>query len=342
MAFSLCNRLPCADGVRWYCRRDDHSSTRPVRIASAIAGSVTNSVEQQGRGFRFQLSIGAKVIPHPDKVEKGGEDAFFISDFDGGVFGIADGVSGWAEENVDPALFSKELVNHLAQSVTSEEVRGDPKVLLGKAHAATSSKGAATAIVATLLGAEGLLRVASVGDCGLRLVRDGKVVFATSPQQHYFDCPYQFSSEVGGQTAEDSAVHEITIVAGDVVVMGSDGLFDNVFDRDIAATVTLFQVTDVESAERTATALATMANRNSRDPKYESPYSTEAIYQGFDVPIWRKLLGEKLTGGKLDDITVLVGVVAVTEIVEVEGENDEQSQSSIQKSEEAVVTNEGI
>jgi hypothetical protein len=34
----------------------------------------------------------------------------------------------------------------------------------------------------------------------------GKVVFATSPQQHYFDCPYQFSSSEGGQSASDAAV----------------------------------------------------------------------------------------------------------------------------------------
>jgi hypothetical protein len=38
--------------------------------------------------------VGASVIPHPDKVEKGGEDAYFIHDYGGGVLGVADGVSG--------------------------------------------------------------------------------------------------------------------------------------------------------------------------------------------------------------------------------------------------------
>lgn len=28
--------------------------------------------------------------------------------------------------------------------------------------------------------------------------------------------------------------------------------------------------------------------------------------QGYDVPFWKKMLGQKLTGGKKDDITVLV------------------------------------
>lgn len=31
--------------------------------------------------------------------------------------------------------------------------------------------------------------------------------------------------------------------------------------------------------------------------------------QGFDVPWWKKLLGAKLIGGKMDDITVIVAQV---------------------------------
>lgn len=36
----------------------------------------------------------------------------------------------------------------------------------------------------------------------------GKVVYATAPQQHYFDCPYQLSSE-NAQTADDATVRAI-------------------------------------------------------------------------------------------------------------------------------------
>ncbi|XWS74399.1 hypothetical protein CRYUN_Cryun02cG0212000 [Craigia yunnanensis] len=42
------------------------------------------------------FSIGTHLIPHPNKVERGGgEDAFFISNFNGGVIAVADGVSGY-------------------------------------------------------------------------------------------------------------------------------------------------------------------------------------------------------------------------------------------------------
>ena len=42
-------------------------------------------------------------VPHPDKAEKGGEDACFVLR-DQGAFGVMDGVGGWAEEGVDPAV----------------------------------------------------------------------------------------------------------------------------------------------------------------------------------------------------------------------------------------------
>jgi len=41
------------------------------------------------------LSIGTHLIPHPRKAASGGEDAFFTNSDAGGVFAIADGVSGY-------------------------------------------------------------------------------------------------------------------------------------------------------------------------------------------------------------------------------------------------------
>nr|XP_025636991.1 uncharacterized protein LOC112732462 isoform X6 [Arachis hypogaea] len=46
----------------------------------------------------------------PDQVDRGGEDALLVSNYNGGVLAIADGVSGWAEEDVDPSLFPHELM----------------------------------------------------------------------------------------------------------------------------------------------------------------------------------------------------------------------------------------
>ncbi|XP_071917259.1 probable protein phosphatase 2C 26 isoform X3 [Coffea arabica] len=187
-------------------------------------------------GPELSLSFRAHVIPHPKKVEKGGEDAFFISSYNGGVVAVADGVSGWAEQNVNPALFSRELMSKASSLVEDEEVSYNPRTLIQKAHAATSSVGSATVIIA-MLEKNGTLKIASVGDCGLRVIRKGQVVFSTSPQEHYFDCPYQLSSEAVGQTYLDATVSSVELVKGDTLVIGSDGLFDNVFDHEIVSAV---------------------------------------------------------------------------------------------------------
>ncbi|KAA3489489.1 putative protein phosphatase 2C 26 isoform X2 [Gossypium australe] len=247
--------------------------------------------------------IGTHLIPHPNKVERGGEDAFFVSNFKGGVIAVADGVSGWAEQNVDPSLFSKELMANTSSLVGDLEVNYDPQILIRKAHAATCSKGSATAIVA-MLERNGTMKVASVGDCGLRVIRKGQIIFSTTPQEHYFDCPYQLSSELVGQTYLDAVVSSVELVEGDTIVMGSDGLFDNVFDGEIVSTLAAHS--DVVEA---AKALANLASNHSLDSRFDSPYTIEARSKGLDVPFWKKILGMKLTGGKLDDITVIVGQV---------------------------------
>lgn len=226
-----------------------------------------------------------------------------MSKYRGGVIAVADGVSGWAEQNVNPALFPKELMANISSFVGDEEVNYDPQLLIKKAHAATSSIGSATIIVA-MLEKNGILKIANVGDCGLRVIRKGQIVFSTCPQEHYFDCPYQLSSEVVSQTYLDAVVSCVNLIEGDITVMGSDGLFDNVFDREIVSTLTT--ISDVAES---AKALANLANKHSTDLAFDSPYSLEGRARGYDLPLWKKFLGQKLTGGKLDDITVIVSRV---------------------------------
>ncbi|CAN1219250.1 Probable protein phosphatase 2C 26 [Linum perenne] len=182
-------------------------------------------------------------------------------------------------------------------------VNCDPRVLIRKAHAATSSIGSATVIVA-MLERNGTLKVANVGDCGLKLIRGGQIIFSTSPQEHYFDCPYQLSSETIGQTYLDAMISNVEVMEGDTIVMGSDGLFDNVFDHEIVSTIAQHK-----NVNDTAKVLANLAKVHSLDSSYESPYALEARSKGIEVPMWKKILGMKLTGGKLDDITVIVGQV---------------------------------
>ncbi|KAL5221422.1 hypothetical protein ABZP36_026135 [Zizania latifolia] len=272
------------------------------------------------------LSIGTHLIPHPRKAETGGEDAFFVTTDAGGVFAIADGVSGWAEKDVNPALFSRELMAHSYTFLKDEEVNHDPQLLLMKAHAATTSIGSATVIIA-MLEKTGILKIASVGDCGLKVIRKGQVMFSTCPQEHYFDCPYQISSEAIGQTYLDALVCTVNLMEGDMIVSGSDGFFDNIFDQEIISVIS-----ESPGVDEAAKALAELARKHSVDFYFDSPYSMEARSRGFDVPSWKKVLGAKLIGGKMDDITVIVAQVKAVMIQDDEGMDREEGQGNEQGS----------
>nr|XP_043609868.1 probable protein phosphatase 2C 26 [Erigeron canadensis] len=270
------------------------------RVICCSSSSVSNNPVVKPE---LSMRVGTRLIPHPKKVAKGGEDAFFVSSYNGGVIAVADGVSGWAEKDVDPAKFSRELMRKASSLVEDEEVNYDPRILVRKAHAATTSQGSATVII-SMLDENGILKVANIGDCGLRVIRKGQVIFSTFPQEHYFDCPYQLSSEAVTQTYLDATVTSIDSMKGDIIVMGSDGLFDNVFDHEI-----VLAIADHKDVVETAKVLADLAYKHSVDFYYDSPYSIKARSRGFDVPAWKKALGQKLTGGKMDDITVIVGEV---------------------------------
>ncbi len=47
-----------------------------VRPSPCFAASPSGGVSSQ----HVRLSIGASCIPHPEKVDKGGEDAYFMTD----------------------------------------------------------------------------------------------------------------------------------------------------------------------------------------------------------------------------------------------------------------------
>jgi hypothetical protein len=62
----------------------------------------------------YALKSQASMLPHPDKKKTGGEDAYFVHKY---AVGVSDGVGGWAETGVNPALFSRALVKGAEQSL---------------------------------------------------------------------------------------------------------------------------------------------------------------------------------------------------------------------------------
>ncbi|KAJ1671014.1 hypothetical protein EV182_007867, partial [Spiromyces aspiralis] len=92
-------------------------------------------------------------------------------------------------------------------------------------------KGSSTACIVLLRDDE--LRVANLGDCGLTVVRQGDMIFRTEEQQHSFNYPYQLGTGEHSDKPTDAQIFRLKVRRGDIIIVGTDGLFDNLFDEDI-------------------------------------------------------------------------------------------------------------
>ena len=59
-----------------------------------------------------KFEIGAHMIPHPNKIATGGEDAYTVCP-DKRLIAMADGVGGWAEAGIDSGVFSRNLCKNI-------------------------------------------------------------------------------------------------------------------------------------------------------------------------------------------------------------------------------------
>ena len=308
------------------CRRALPRASRGGVAPRALLGGGPGGPKKGGAGLA--LVPAAVNLPHPEKVQKGGEDAWFIRvDGAGGSLGVADGVGGSAEGGVDPGLYAKVLMLEAAEKdkELAKKDSFDPVAVIEHAHGNTRLPGASTAVVMQLDGAAAVLNAANLGDSGFRVVRDGQVAFASPALQHFFDCPYQLSYDVYNDvtdSAEDAEVFEVPVEAGDVIIAGSDGVFDNVFDEELldmtAKALEQAGGDELEAARTVAKEVAALARAHAADQKFESPYALESAKEagggkggGLKMPgPLGSIFGSKPAGGKMDDITVVAAVVA--------------------------------
>jgi len=78
------------------------------------------------------------------------------------------------------------------------------------------------------------LRIANLGDGGVVVVRGDEIIFRSEEQQHSFNFPFQLGTGSKDSPA-DADSFTVKVEEGDIVVVASDGLFDNVFDDEIVS-----------------------------------------------------------------------------------------------------------
>jgi protein phosphatase PTC7 len=231
------------------------------------------------------------------------------------VIGVADGVGGWRQYGIDPGLFSCHLMKSCERLVHAGFFQGNhPSKLLEQGFREMQENkmpiiGSSTACLMMLSHSDLKLYTANIGDSGFLVVRCGEVVHRSQEQQHYFNTPFQLSlpptelqSEVLADRPDSADQYEFSVEDGDVILMATDGIFDNVPDRMLVEEMDKVQhCKDEFVLQQCANSIALMARRLSKDPKFLSPFSINALAAGIEVG----------PGGKPDDITVLLATVSL-------------------------------
>lgn len=93
-------------------------------------------------------------------------------------------------------------------------------------------------------------------------------------------------------------VFTIPASPGDIIVAGTDGLFDNLYDSEVTAVV-VHSVRAGLGPQDTAQKIVALARQRAEDRNWQTPFATAAQDAGF-----------RYYGGKLDDITVVVSYVS--------------------------------
>ncbi|XP_071731482.1 probable protein phosphatase 2C 55 [Rutidosis leptorrhynchoides] len=268
--------------------------------------SANSSVRKTISDRPLKLVSGSCYLPHPEKEETGGEDAHFICR-DEQAIGVADGVGGWADLGIDAGKYARELMNNSVSAV-QDEPKGsvDPARVLEKAYTKTKAQGSSTACIIALSN-QGLNAI-NLGDSGFMIVRHGCTIFRSPAQQHDFNFTYQLENASHSDLPSSGQVFSISVAPGDVIIAGTDGLFDNLYNNDITAIVVHAVRAGLEP-QVTAQKIAALARQRALERDRQTPFSAAAQEAGF-----------RYYGGKLDDITVVVSYITSS--------NDDKSSSS--------------
>lgn len=292
------------------------------------------------------LCFNAKAYQktHPSKAVNGfsDADATLCSPM---LVGIADGVSQIEEFGIDASELPNELLNAVEELAVGQLLPGQeteeycgPITMVKDAYEATEALGSTTILTAVMDNStkihgklHPMIAVCSIGDCEIVILRRGKdgrlqLVFHTEMQRidGNAQSPLQlarvddtvdpdFDESIAIEVIErGSAVHCVSAFEGDIVILGSDGVFDNLFIDEI---VNICQeetaVANGYNGQKFVPIERHVLGRISHRIVMDSHAKTKTGPYGYpDTPIGK--------GGKIDDTSCVVA--QVVEWTEAHGE----------------------
>lgn len=142
---------------------------------------------------KLDLETGVHMIPHPDKKDSGGEDAYFIS---GNVMGVSDGVGGWRRMGIDSGLYSRKLMNEAKRAALENNTLNVLEILDTAYKQMGDVQGSATACIVKISDDVKTMEAINLGDSGFMIIRDDECEnFRSIEQQHkykHFSHPISF------------------------------------------------------------------------------------------------------------------------------------------------------
>ncbi|MBA0853085.1 hypothetical protein Goshw_013273 [Gossypium schwendimanii] len=239
-----------------------------LKVGKRVEEEEGSERESVYRGF---IMVYRRAVGSSQKKKKGKEDNR-----------NADGVGGWSKHGVDAGLYAAELINNsLLATLTQPLTQVDPMKVLDEAFSKTKAQGSSTACIITL-------------QEGFMVIRRGEIIYKSPIQLESFNFPYQLGNSANCAKPRQAQVIKVRVEAGDVIIAGTDGLFDNLFELQILATASKGIEQDL-GAEEMAWELAQLAYQTSRDKAAVTPFMEAS-----------KRAGRFRDGGKGDDITVIV------------------------------------
>ncbi|KAF8047017.1 hypothetical protein N665_3258s0002 [Sinapis alba] len=258
---------------------------QPIEVASYREEEVSKA---------FYLESGFASLQNPLKALAGREDAYFISE-NNNWLGVADGVSQWSFEGISEGMYAQKLMSNCQKIISDETAKiCDPVLVLDRSVNGTKSSGSSTALIAHLSNNE--LHIANIGDSGFMVIRNRTVLQKSSPMFHHFCFPLHITR--GDDVLKLAEVYHVNVEEGDVVITATDGLFDNLYEKEIVSMVCRLLEQSLEP-QRIAELLAAKAQEVGRSETERTPFADAAKEEGHDG----------YRGGKLDAVTVIVSLV---------------------------------